>query len=155
MTIRTILVDDEPLATQGLRLRLEAHDDVEIVATAAMTAALAGGSLIGVTLGNPLASGAQDGTESTTTAPNTAPGTDSEAPGPGRGLGRGHKGGFGLTAAAEALDMTEDELRTALQGGKTLAEVAADQGVEKQALIDKRRDAQTVGLSFLQDPMAL
>jgi two-component system LytT family response regulator len=35
MTIRTILVDDEPLATQGLRLRLEAHDDVEIVATAA------------------------------------------------------------------------------------------------------------------------
>nr|WP_294846843.1 LytTR family DNA-binding domain-containing protein [uncultured Sphingomonas sp.] len=35
MTIRTILVDDEPLATQGLLLRLEAHDDVEIVATAA------------------------------------------------------------------------------------------------------------------------
>ena len=35
MTIRTILVDDEPLATQGLRLRLEAHDDVDIVATAA------------------------------------------------------------------------------------------------------------------------
>ena len=35
MTIRTILVDDEPLATQGLRLRLEAHDDVEIIATAA------------------------------------------------------------------------------------------------------------------------
>ena len=33
MTIRTILVDDEPLATQGLRLRLEAHEDVEIVAT--------------------------------------------------------------------------------------------------------------------------
>ena len=25
MTIRTILVDDEPLATQGLRLRLEAE----------------------------------------------------------------------------------------------------------------------------------
>jgi two-component system LytT family response regulator len=35
MTIRTVLVDDEPLATQGLQLRLEAHDDVEIVATAA------------------------------------------------------------------------------------------------------------------------
>ncbi len=35
MTIRTILVDDEPLATQGLQLRLQAHDDVEIVATAA------------------------------------------------------------------------------------------------------------------------
>ena len=35
MSIRTILVDDEPLATQGLQLRLQAHDDVEMVATAA------------------------------------------------------------------------------------------------------------------------
>jgi two-component system LytT family response regulator len=34
MTIRTILVDDEKLATQGLQLRLEAHPDVEIVDTA-------------------------------------------------------------------------------------------------------------------------
>ena len=33
MTIRTILVDDEPLAIQGLQLRLQAHDDVEIVDT--------------------------------------------------------------------------------------------------------------------------
>lgn len=33
MTIRTILVDDESLAIQGLRLRLEPHDDVEIVET--------------------------------------------------------------------------------------------------------------------------
>jgi len=33
MTIRTILVDDEPLAIQGLQLRLEPHDDVEIVET--------------------------------------------------------------------------------------------------------------------------
>ena len=33
MTIRTILVDDEPLAVQGLEVRLEAHDDIEIVDT--------------------------------------------------------------------------------------------------------------------------
>jgi two-component system, LytTR family, response regulator len=33
MTIRTILVDDEPLAIQGLQLRLEKFDDVEIVDT--------------------------------------------------------------------------------------------------------------------------
>ena len=32
MSIRTILVDDEPLAIQGLELRLQAHDDVEIIA---------------------------------------------------------------------------------------------------------------------------
>ena len=31
MTIRTILVDDEPLAIQGLELRLAPHEDVEIV----------------------------------------------------------------------------------------------------------------------------
>ncbi|APG62406.1 DNA-binding response regulator [Sphingorhabdus lutea] len=33
MTIKTILVDDETLAIQGLQLRLEAFEDVEIVAT--------------------------------------------------------------------------------------------------------------------------
>jgi two-component system, LytTR family, response regulator len=33
MTIRTILVDDEKLAIQGLQLRLEPHDDVEIIET--------------------------------------------------------------------------------------------------------------------------
>jgi len=31
MTIRTILVDDEPLAIQGMELRLQPHEDVEIV----------------------------------------------------------------------------------------------------------------------------
>lgn len=34
MTIRTILVDDEKLAVQGMQLRLEAHGDIEIVDTA-------------------------------------------------------------------------------------------------------------------------
>jgi len=33
MTIRTILVDDEPLAIQGLQLRLEPYEDVEIIDT--------------------------------------------------------------------------------------------------------------------------
>ena len=33
MTIRAIIVDDEPLAIQGLEVRLEPHDDVEIVDT--------------------------------------------------------------------------------------------------------------------------
>ncbi|MBA4164190.1 MAG: DNA-binding response regulator [Erythrobacter sp.] len=35
MTIRTILVDDEKLAIQGLELRLAAFDDVEIIGTCA------------------------------------------------------------------------------------------------------------------------
>ncbi len=33
MTIRTLIVDDEKLAIQGLQLRLEAHPDVEIIGT--------------------------------------------------------------------------------------------------------------------------
>ncbi|MEQ6335407.1 LytTR family DNA-binding domain-containing protein [Sphingobium sp. MK2] len=33
MTIRTILVDDESLAIQGLALRLQAHEDVDIIET--------------------------------------------------------------------------------------------------------------------------
>jgi two-component system, LytTR family, response regulator len=33
MTIRTILVDDEKLAIQGMELRLSAYEDIEIVAT--------------------------------------------------------------------------------------------------------------------------
>ena len=35
MTIRTILVDDEKLAIQGLQLRLEPFEDVEIIGTCA------------------------------------------------------------------------------------------------------------------------
>lgn len=35
MTIRTILVDDEKLAIQGLQLRLEAFEDIEIIDTCA------------------------------------------------------------------------------------------------------------------------
>ncbi len=34
MTIRTIIVDDERLAVQGLQLRLEPHEDIEIIDTA-------------------------------------------------------------------------------------------------------------------------
>ena len=33
MTIRTILVDDESLAIQGMQLRLEPHEDIEIIET--------------------------------------------------------------------------------------------------------------------------
>ena len=57
------------------------------------------------------------------------------------GIGRGHGGGHGgrldLSAAATALDMTEDELRTALEPeGTTLAQVAEDQDVPVDTLVD-------------------
>ncbi len=52
--------------------------------------------------------------------------------------GRGGHGmrGEGLEAAAEALGMTTDELRTELRDGATIAEIAAAEGVEVQSVID-------------------
>ena len=49
----------------------------------------------------------------------------------GRGPGGGHGLGLaGLQAAAEALDMTTDELITEIQSGKTLEQIAEEAGVE-------------------------
>ncbi|MFZ4517435.1 MAG: hypothetical protein ACOYOP_03545 [Microthrixaceae bacterium] len=53
--------------------------------------------------------------------------------GPG---GRGMRGGPGLDKAAEALGLTADQLRTELQSGKTLAQIAQEKGVDKQKVID-------------------
>jgi hypothetical protein len=52
-------------------------------------------------------------------------------PGDGRGLGL-----VELQVAAEALDMTTDELITALQSGKTLEEIANEAGVDLQDVQD-------------------
>jgi hypothetical protein len=51
------------------------------------------------------------------------------------GPGRGQRG-QGMEAAATALGMTTDELRTAVQSGQTLAQIAADKGVDVQVVID-------------------
>jgi hypothetical protein len=62
---------------------------------------------------------------------------DGRRPG-GRGFTR-HAFGLGadvLTAAADALGVTEDELRTELRDGTTIAEVASDKGVDVQKVID-------------------
>jgi hypothetical protein len=49
----------------------------------------------------------------------------------GRGPGGGHGlSGAALQAAAEALNMTTDELTAALQGGQTLEQIAEAQGVD-------------------------
>ena len=62
------------------------------------------------------------------------------------GLGRGgHHGGhrLGLETAAEALGMTEDELRTALEpDGTSLADVAEAEGVDVGTLVDALVEAQ-------------
>jgi uncharacterized protein YidB (DUF937 family) len=53
--------------------------------------------------------------------------------------GFGHRGGglhADLSTVAEALGLSEDDLRTALEGGQTLAEVAEEQGVDTQEVVD-------------------
>ncbi len=54
----------------------------------------------------------------------------------GGGHGRGGRGGPGLEAAATALGLTADELRTELQDGSTVAEVASEKGVDLTTVTD-------------------
>ena len=61
------------------------------------------------------------------------PGMGGEGKG-GPGMGRGR--GAGLEAAATALGITADELRTELQSGKSIADVATAKGVNVQTVID-------------------
>ncbi len=65
--------------------------------------------------------------------PHGGPGMGGPHGGPGMG---GRHGGPGLDAAATALGMTNDELRTELQAGKTIADVATAKGVDVQKVID-------------------
>ena len=60
----------------------------------------------------------------------------------GRGMGRTIGGQIQLEAAAEALGMTTDELSTELWGGKTLADIAEEKGVDLQAVRDAVEAAQ-------------
>lgn len=63
-----------------------------------------------------------------------------EGRGPGGPGGPGERGGHGfgghLSAAATALGMSEDDVRTALEGGSSLASLAESKGMTKDALID-------------------
>jgi uncharacterized protein YidB (DUF937 family) len=104
----------------------------KILATAAMAAALTTGGVVGALVGTPVMSGAQE--DPTTTAPATDPGVDADE-------GRGHGPlagvrGLKLEAAAEAIGISVDDLKAALKEGKTLAQVAEANGVDRQTLID-------------------
>jgi hypothetical protein len=109
----------------------------KFIGAAALTAALAAGGIVGATLGTPLTSGAATDPTTTTIAGSTgSDDTDTDAKGGERGPGRGMGGGVELEAAAEALGMTVDELRTALDDDTSIADVAAEKGVDKQTVID-------------------
>lgn len=98
----------------------------KLLGAAAFSLALTGGGVAGVLLGAPSLSLAQEST--------TAPAESSI--GSGDHWGPGPDGRAGLSVAATALGVTEEELLTALQDGQSMAQVAADQGVEVQTVID-------------------
>ena len=56
--------------------------------------------------------------------------------GPGPGGPGGHGMGRDLDGAAQALGVTADELRTALQGGQSLADVAKAKGIDVSKVVD-------------------
>jgi polyhydroxyalkanoate synthesis regulator phasin len=100
----------------------------KLAGAAAFTAALAAGGAAGALFGTPVLSNAQEA-DSPATEPTPEPEARQEARPDGR---RGEK----LATAAEVLGMTEAELRTQLHSGKSIADVAAEKGVDKQKVID-------------------
>lgn len=102
----------------------------KLLGAAAFTIALTGGGVAGALLGSPSLSNAQDGTTSTTALSSASDSAADHFGGP-----RDHRG-EGLAVAAKALGISEADLRTALEGGKSIAEVAKDQGVDLQTVID-------------------
>jgi hypothetical protein len=98
-----------------------------MVAATAVAASLVGGAAAGALLFTPGLSGAQTRTVVASAATAGA--------GAHEGDGRPDPGA-GLDAAASAIGISAEDLRSALDGGKTIAQVAADHGVEVQKVID-------------------
>ena len=96
-----------------------------------MVAALAGGVAVGAVAGSPGVSGAQEEAASTT----ADGGAIGAAPDHGKRGGLGLRG-MKVEAAAEAIGISEDDLRTQLRDGQTLAEIAEANGVDRQAVVD-------------------
>jgi urease gamma subunit len=104
-----------------------------LVAGAALVAAVAAGGVAGALIGVPGMSGAATSPTSTTTESNDAP---------ARGFG-GHirpfigAGKDVLDAGAKALDLSTDDLLAKLRDGKTtIADIAKQQNVDVQTVID-------------------
>ena len=120
----------------------------KLLGAAAFSLALAGGGAAGAILGTPNLTLAQD-SESETTADADR---RRRLPRPG-----GH-GGVQLAVAAEAIGITEDELRAALEDGQSIAQVAEANDVDVQTVIDAMVAAATerleAAIAELPDRMA-
>jgi len=108
----------------------------KLLGAAALSASLLGGGVAGALLGAPLVSFAQESDDSTTTTadPNDESVDPAEGPRFARHGGCHYKPD--LAVAAEVLGVSEDELRDALEDGQSIADVAEEQGVDVQDVID-------------------
>jgi hypothetical protein len=98
----------------------------KLLGAAALSLALAGGGAAGAILGTPSLTLAQDA-------------EDAEDEGASETSARafGHHGaGLHLEAAADAIGISEEELRAALEDGQSIAQVAEANGADVQAVID-------------------
>jgi hypothetical protein len=91
---------------------------------------VAAGAGLGMTLAGLGIATAQTGQGDPPTS-TTVPDDGARRPGPGQWGPRP-----GLAAAANAIGVSEDELRTALRSGQSIAQVAQSKGVEVQNVID-------------------
>ncbi len=66
--------------------------------------------------------------------------TEGDVDGERRGR-RGHRGGCNLEAAAEAIGVDEADLRSAVQDGQSIADVAEANGVEVDVVVDAMVEA--------------
>jgi hypothetical protein len=99
----------------------------KIISVAVFSAAITGGGIAGVILGSPASGSAATSSPSTTLVkPHRL----------GRGLGRGLGDGPVLDAAAKAIGVSTDTLRTDLKNGQTIAQVAKSKNVSTQKVID-------------------
>ncbi len=96
----------------------------KLLGAAAFSLALAGGGAAGALLGTPSQSLAQDGSNE----PTETEADDGRA-------GVRHRGQH-LAAAAEAIGVSEEELRAAIADGQSIAQVAEANDVEVQVVVD-------------------
>ena len=124
------------------------------ITAATVVASIAAGGVVGAVVGAPTIAGAggtgtgaagwvrdalgglvEDGTIDQGQADAVA--TALEEARPERGWGHPHVGRhLGLGAVAGSLGISEDELHEALEDGRTIAEVAGEQGVDVQVVVD-------------------
>lgn len=120
----------------------------KLLGAAAFSAALAAGGVAGALFATPVLSGAQETAEERSGDPTTSSG-EAERARPGRHAAKGEH----LEAAASVLGMTVEELRTELAGGKSLAAVAAEKGVDKQDVIDALVASATARLDEMKNQL--